>query len=526
MSRRYELPDWPKVRLWEWLAVVILFVASLFAASTTMGPLFECGRRYCGAPFVVGTSVGALASFALVIGRRLLRERRKKARYFRRALKPWQELKASLLDKRPKPQFVRCANGEIVLAGMRSGSFVQIRIGAEDSDLGKRKVHILVSGDSKDRLAFVRSRKMATQDTLKIPQLPPLGDDAFDNVARLAGSPKLTLAILDQSTRTEVIRAIGTWEAIICFDTDPPSFFLRDFHRCSLEQPLPVPSPDLVQAIEGCCGLASSLRISPERVLPRLCDNARKDPSPWVRCRNLQVLIEHCRDAVELPDVIDAALRDEAPAVRAIASTFAGGKTAFQDLSNLLARAKGPDQLRADALDYLVQHFPFPEVRALVEPAVTSSCEPLRNTALKAAATSGDVALVKLVCNLIKKGRIDHCERVVQWLASSRADCIEPALLDLATAEHPESALPAIEAIGEIGTERSIGPLLESLSSGPLRVAARAAVAKIQARLKIVDAGRLSIAAQDSDAGAVSLAAQPGEIEVVPPQGKRRPGAR
>ena len=139
--------------------------------------------------------------------------------------------------------------------------------------------------------------------------------------------------------------------------------------------------------------------------------------------------------------------------------------------------------------------------------------------ALKAAATSGDAALVNLVCNLIKRGRFERCERIVQWLASSKADCIEPALLDLIATGQSASALPALEAIAATGTERSVGALL-GLLGGRFGMAARAALAQIQARTHAVDAGRLSIAPQGAESGAVSLAGNQGEIEVLPPQRK------
>jgi hypothetical protein len=457
---------------------------------------------------------------ALVVGRRLLRERRTKRRSFRRALKPWRELGAILFDKAPKPLF-RYANDEIVLAGVRDGAFVQVTIGRQDLGVEQRKVRIAVSGDGQNCLALARAGKPAIEDRSKTPSLPPLGDAPFDKVVRLAGSPTRTTAVMDQSTRAEVMHAIGGWQTLICLDADSPRFFLRDVHRCSVEQPLPIPSADMVQAIEGCCQLAPKLCIAPDRVVPCLVDNAAKDPSPWIRCRSLQVLIEHYRNDVGLPAVIATAMRDEQQAVRAVASTFAGGKTALRELSILLAHVKGPEWLHADALDYLVRHFPISEVRSLIETALASSCEPLKTVAAKAAAVSVDGALVNLVCDMIKHGRFERCENVVQWLASSKADCIEAALLDLVVSGQAACAMPALEAIGAVGTERSVGALL-GLSGGRFGMAARAALGKIQARSTAINGGRLSIAPHDAEAGAVSLAGKPGELEVLKRKGKER----
>ncbi len=520
MSKKDERSSWPDVRLWEWIAVALFFAASLGSTFAILDSTYARLGPVLDGTIIVGGGVGALLSLALVVGRRLLIERRTKKRSFRRGLRRWRELGASLFDKAPRPRF-RHANDEIVLAGLRDGAFVQITIGREDIVLDQRKVRIAISGDGKNCLALARAGNPALDDRFTTPSLPPLGDAPFDKVVRLAGSPTHTAAIMDSGTRAEVMAATCGWKTLILLDADAPRFSLRDAHRCSIEQPLPIPSSDMVQAIAGCCRLARKLRIAPDQVLPRLSLNASKDPSPWIRCRNLQVLIEQCREDAGLPAIIAAAMHDEQQAVRAIASTFAGGTTAFREMSTLLAHAKGPDWLRANALDYLVQHFPVPQVRSLIEAAVASSCEPLENVAVKAAATSGDETLVKLVCNLIKRGRFEHCEPVVQWLASSTADCIEAALLDLIASRQGDSTMPAIEALGSVGTERSVEVLL-GLFGGRFGMAARVALAQIQARTNTIDAGRLSIVPQNTESGAVSLAGEPGEIEVSPTKGKAR----
>ncbi len=520
MSKKDERSSWPDVRLWEWIAVALFFAASLGSTFAILDSTYARLGPVLDGTIIVGGGVGALLSLALVVGRRLLMERRTKKRSFRRGLRRWRELGASLFDKAPRPRF-RHANDEIVLAGLRDGAFVQITIGREDIVLDQRKVRIAISGDGKNCLALARAGNPALDDRFTTPSLPPLGDAPFDKVVRLAGSPTHTAAIMDSGTRAEVMAATCGWETLISLDADAPRFSLRDTHRCSIEQPLPIPSSDMVQAIAGCCRLAGKLRIAPDQVLPRLIHNASKDPSPWIRCRNLQVLIEHYRDDAGLPGIIASAMHDEQQVVRGIASTFAGGQTAFRELSSLLAHAKAPDGLRADALDYLVQHFPTAEVRPLIETAAASSCERLKLVALRSAAMSGDASLVNLVCNLIKNGRLERCERIVQWLASSKADCIEPALLDLIASKQPDSVVPAIEALGAIGTERSVSALL-GLFGGRFGMAARAALAQIQARTNTIDAGRLSVVPQNTESGAVSLAGGPGEIEVLPPQGKAR----
>jgi len=116
------------------------------------------------------------------------------------------------------------------------------------------------------------------------------------------------------------------------------------------------------------------------------------------------------------------------------------------------------------------------------------------------------------LCHLAKKTSYENRQLIIRGLVDSGVSCVEPALLDLIACRRPASALPALAAIGAIGTDRSVGPLLELLSEEGLGSAARAALRQIRARTKTLDGGRLSIVAPAAEAGAVTVAGEAGDL--------------
>lgn len=92
----------------------------------------------------------------------------------------------------------------------------------------------------------------------------------------------------------------------------------------------------------------------------------------------------------------------------------------------------------------------------------------------------------------------------------------EDALMSLLGAESAELKVPAIQALGAIGTVRAVEPLLPltegMLTSPALKQAARAAVQSIQGRLGDVSAGSLSVVDGGATAGALSVSGEAGAL--------------
>jgi hypothetical protein len=348
----------------------------------------------------------------------------------------------------------------------------------------------------------------------------PLGEKPFDDLVGLTGPSDKALAVMDEATRAEAVSATRSCKVTIDFASNAPILGFSLQRRCSEEEPWPKPTTELAGTLTECATLVGKLRIAADQIPGKLAHNATVDRCPWVRCRNLRALLSHHRESAIVDELVPAALRDPHPAVRAWATTFAGGDDAFAELSRFSMDDEAPGGLRADALGYLVQKFPLARVRALIASAFASECEALCQRAIKAAAESGDAELVTALCNLAKDTYYEHRELIIRWLVDSGAPSVEPALLELIACRRPASALPALAAIGAIGTERSVGPLLELLSEEGLGSAARAALRQIQARTKTLDGGRLSIAAPAPEAGAVSMAGEAGDLALAPPDRK------
>jgi hypothetical protein len=344
----------------------------------------------------------------------------------------------------------------------------------------------------------------------------------FDARVRLDGLSPKVLAVLGQDLRTRLLAVLGRWRASIAFQVPSPVLFLHRKYQRAPETGLPSPVPDLLKVVDDACALLEKLSIAPAEIPGRLAHNARHDRSPWVRCRNLHALIVHYRENPAVSAVVAEALRDSSRAVQAIAGTFAGDEAAIKRLPHIVTVEKVSEELCVTALEYLARHFPAAKIRAVILEALHASHDRVRLVALRAAAESGDAEMVNAACDRVKRAKRTEIELVMQALARTHPPCAEAAVLTLVACRDLDSTLCALDVLEQIGTERSVGPLLELVSDRILGASARAALARIQARTRGLDGGRLSLASPDPGAGAVSLAGSSGELELAPPPDKRQ----
>jgi hypothetical protein len=439
---------------------------------------------------------------------------RSRRRAWRRTCDEWRELGAKLFAASPQRPMFEILGDDLALAGVRSGAFVGTKVAKQSEACSVVLVTIVADGGHPWQTATLGGWPQAL-DRQSQP-LAPFGDDAFDNLVQVTGPAGKALAIMDGDTRAAVVRAAASRKISIDFASDSPTVFISQQHKRSNKQPFAKATDALAHTIRGCADLVGKLRIAPDQIPEKLAHNATRDRYPWVRCRNLHALVHNYRESEIVPEAVAAALGDPSRAVRAFATTFAGGETAFAQLSRFVTDEAAPDDLRAEALNYLVLRFSPARVRALIIGGLSSACAAVKKVACKAAAESGDPELVAAVCALAKGAVCEDRELIMRWLVDSDAPCVEPALLDLIACRRPDAALPALEAVGAIGTERSVGVLLDLLSDAALQGAARRALQRIQARTKALDDGRLSLAAPEPQAGAVSLAGEQGALALAP----------
>jgi len=437
-------------------------------------------------------------------------------RTWRRVVKAWRACGPRLfLGDGPRATF-RAGLGDIQWSGLRGLSFLHVQ--AQGLTIRIAVTDETTVGRARERIDELDGSPDPTEP-------PPLGEKPFDDRIAVCGKAAKALALMDPCMRDDMLTASQGWPATIDLRFDSPLIVVRDPTQHAeagpaSERPLPV----IEKIVEGCSAILGKLHIATDEILPRLLHNAECDRSPLIRWRCLQILIDQYHDTAALPDAVAKALRDSSQAVRAIATTFAGGEAAFAELSLLLEKEK-PEAPHVHALAYLVQHFPIAKTRSLVEGALNSSFKPLRHRALCAAVGSGDDALADKACWLLETKDATHAEMVVRSIVKFGGPRVEPALIDLIEYGMPAVSAPAIVAIGEIGTENAVAPLRALLDDRNMRTAAREALQQILDRIGTVGDGRVSIASPEAEAGALSLGADGGSVAIATP-GLRPMGGR
>jgi hypothetical protein len=344
------------------------------------------------------------------------------------------------------------------------------------------------------------------------------GDSAWRQLGRVFGGSDTTTGDRDFDQLTE----LPTMNAYVCAALSEP---LREQLMAFVAEGASVSNgvitakhenvedPDrrwLGARIEHIARLAGQLGVTPETLAARLAHNAVHDAEPAVREQNLHFLLaRETRAPAELvSETARALLPDRNPVVRLHAARQLGadGHPTLKALaaddaidSALRARALGAlHEGNAADIDDWIESFLLPGPPALV-------CAALGVVAARrlSAHTDRVIALTSAA---------DASLRVAatRTLGSLESPPIERCLLQLLAGEETEVQIAAAQALGTVGSVSAVEPLLpltKGFGRGPLRDAARGAIASIQSRLGDVQAGRLSLVEHDALAGAVALAA-------------------
>jgi HEAT repeat protein len=145
--------------------------------------------------------------------------------------------------------------------------------------------------------------------------------------------------------------------------------------------------------------------------------------------------------------------------------------------------------------------------------------EALLVQAVRTAAATGDASFCDAVLALAPRTEPALAEAVANALGKIGDAKMESALLRLLNRPDLAVKRAAAAALGLVGTVRAVEPLLFE-EQGELGHSARDAVRRIQARLVDADAGRVSLAPQQSGSGALSIAPEGGELSEAPLHGK------
>jgi hypothetical protein len=234
--------------------------------------------------------------------------------------------------------------------------------------------------------------------------------------------------------------------------------------------------------------VAKCLVLPPGGEEHAIAGNAIADPAGAVRQRNMRFLVERVPGSPETLRAAVAVQGDADPELRLLAATVLDEDRALEILRGIVKDGGAPGSIRVAALEKL---------NALRDPLLLGVAS--------AAAASADAGLARVAA---------------RTLVSLGDSASEPALIALLAHESAEVRMEAADGLARTGTVLAVEPLLQLTKGAPastaLKEAARAAIHAIQSRLGEVEAGRLSLAAQDEHDGALSLASEGGEVSVAP----------
>ncbi|MBP7243411.1 hypothetical protein [Amaricoccus sp.] len=340
------------------------------------------------------------------------------------------------------------------------------------------------------------------------------GDHGFDRAATLLGPATHLLATLDAATRARLIFlarngpvTVVSGEVQVTVDEGQ----LETARRRHLESVIAVSDR-----------LFGELDLEVE-----LARNAREDPHPGARERNLAELARTFRGAPRTQEVLRAALADASPAVR-IRAACELGEEGREFLQRVTEDDAAGDEIVAAAIRALGAHFGADRVERMLKPALRA-----RRGATAAACIerlgAGDVA--DAVATLSRILRVERGPLAIAAagalgrLAGSSADpAAEGPLVEALATEDREVALAVVEALERVATVAAIAPLSAAAERNRrvpgLLQAVRRAIAAIQSRVPGAAHGQLSLA--PALGGSISLAPeQSGQLSLADdPAGK------
>ncbi|MET0556298.1 MAG: hypothetical protein ABW221_24870 [Vicinamibacteria bacterium] len=316
----------------------------------------------------------------------------------------------------------------------------------------------------------------------------PVGDRAFDAALVVDGPEAEVLAALDAGARRrhlELFVPHAGRGALFSLTGVEPEVTVSD-GRFATRRPdaRAQERRDRVRvAIEGLLAVAEDWTSAVSRQ-ERLAANARHDPLPGVRLRNLETLLRDAPAHAVVPSVLAAAREDADPEIR-LTAALASGRDGHAVLRAFLSDPSTPDGVDARAIAVLGEDMDPAEVRAWLTRAQLS-----RRIASIAACLRA----------LARPGRP-----------------VAPELVDALIYDTPSVREAAAVLLGNVGTSAAHVVELNRVAAmyaddAPFVRAARAAVASIQSRLVGAGHGQLAVA---PDSGELSLAENPdGRVSV------------
>jgi HEAT repeats len=316
-------------------------------------------------------------------------------------------------------------------------------------------------------------------------------DPLFDQVFFVGGLPALVYAFLDAETRGILLRL--NQEGVLTISGPEIGLDLAEGDEGLLPGELPL----LLKVAE---------RLSDRHQTPeRLATNARQDPLPGVRLKNLLCLVRELGEHPLVDETLRAACADLDPEVRLRAAAVLG-RDGAEILLEMTEDMGVSDAWAAAAVTALGLNLPFDRAAATLDRALHGHRYETARACIEALRHHGKAAVEPLVKPLmVDAGMV--AAAAARALGALEASSTEGLLVRALWRSAPGLRLAAAEALGRAGSVAAVPPLkqiAENNEEPEFRQAARQAIARIQARLPGASPGQLSLAA--AEAGQLSLA--------------------
>ncbi|HEX7182045.1 MAG TPA: HEAT repeat domain-containing protein [Thermoanaerobaculia bacterium] len=327
-----------------------------------------------------------------------------------------------------------------------------------------------------------------------------IGDPSFDDAFFVEGPMRLLCALLDEPARRLLVSA----------NAESRLEIVSGEIRAEMKEPASEILPLLVDV---------GRRFAQPMDAPRrLAENARWDPQPGVRLKNLLLLARELPGDPLTVEVLRAACSDESPEIRLRAARELGA--AGRDVLLELAEGAVSDALSAQAVSSLRGELPFERARAILIHSLRRRRLRTARACLESLGRGGAEA-VDTLAKVVMREKGELAVAAAQALGSTGSPGAEPPLILALRREPQDLQAAAANALGRVGSAAAVLPLKELAERSPrdpeILRATRQAIAGIQSRLPGASPGQLSLAGDEvgqlslaqAEAGQLSLANDP-----------------
>ncbi len=346
-----------------------------------------------------------------------------------------------------------------------------------------------------------------------------VGDPAFDRAVWVEGPPLLVRAILDADTRRLLL---ALFEGRLERPRLSPFWATGQVDRGTLWIALPearAPQQErnvlwdslfalaggshFTEALNAALALAERL-ASPRDTARRVADNLKSEPVPGVRLRCLTALVRELPDHPATREALLAAREDSDAEVRLRAGMALGAEG--RDLLLSLALGEGAEDATTErAVAALGQQLTLDEATAILRNALRARRESTARAAMGVLAHRGGEDAIHMIARVLAVERGPLANAAASTLGLTGSPLAEEPLLAALRSSDTSLRVAATRALGLVGTVAAVAPLRElEARDSALRIAARQAIATIQARLAGAGPGQLSLAGGES--GQLSIA--------------------